>query len=161
MKVFGVIVDSFGDTDPKQMPPHFFYGARRVLYDTAQRADVSKQNYTVVPRHWYISAVIPCSECGEEFTFTASEQRFWYEDRAFYVDSFPNRCVECRKRKRALLDLKARYDASIAGAIGPCPAEQKKELIEIINSLEAAEYGLSDRMKKNRAVLFAQVAKIA
>lgn len=132
MKISGIEMDIFGDSDPRKMPLYFFSGAS-LKYSTAQRADVSKQNVTVAPRHWYIDATIKCCDCRKKFVFTAAEQRFWYEDRKFYVDSFPKRCADCRKRQGIRLELKKRYDAMIASALGRCPAEEKKEAIRIID----------------------------
>src|ERR1043166_2407644 len=106
-------MDGFGQQNPKGMPPHFFLRAVRMDYETAQRADFEKQNYTVCPRFWYIDAAFLCEDCGQQFVFTAEEQRFWYEERGFYVDSTPNRCVSCRKANRTRLDLKRQYDTSI------------------------------------------------
>lgn len=94
-------MDSFGDTDPKKMPQHLFHGAVSINYETAVPADVSNQDYTVCPRHWYIDAVFKCMDCGKDFLFSVEEQRFWYEQRKFYVDSKPTRCPVCRKKERA------------------------------------------------------------
>jgi len=80
-------MDVFGDTDPKKMPLHLFRGAVSIDYGTAVRADVSKQDYTVCPRHRYIDATFKCIDCGNDFLFSTDEQRFWYEQRRFYVDS--------------------------------------------------------------------------
>ena len=94
-------MDIFGDTDPKKMPQHFFHGAVSINYDTAVRADVSKQDYTVCPRQWYIDSTFKCMDCCKDFLFSAEEQRYWYEQRRFYVDSKPTRCPACRKKERA------------------------------------------------------------
>jgi hypothetical protein len=94
-------MDGFGNTDPLKMPLHLFHGAVSIDYATAVRADVTKQDYTVCPRHWYIDATFKCRDCDEDFLFSAQEQRFWYEQRRFYVDSQPVRCPECRKKERA------------------------------------------------------------
>lgn len=43
--------------------------------------------------------ILTCKECGQEFTFSASEQEF-YAEKGFQND--PARCPECRAaRKRA------------------------------------------------------------
>ena len=84
----------FGGKDPKKMPAHLFFEARSLDYKNAQRADISKQHYTVCPRHWYVDATFACRDCGEEFVFSADEQRFWYEDRKFFIDSLPKHCVK-------------------------------------------------------------------
>jgi hypothetical protein len=149
----------FGEDNPKGMPAHFFFGVRHMDYATAQRADISKQHYTVCPRHWYVDATFVCRDCGREFVFTASEQRFWYEDRQFFVNSLPKRCVECRKADRTRLELRKRYDALIAKALGQCAVETKKQVVEIINELEAAEGQIPDRMLENRSRLYAELSK--
>ena len=82
------------------MPSYFFFGAVRMDYRKAERAEVEKQNYTVCPRHWYVDATFVCRDCKEEFVFTASEQRFWYEERKFLPSVVPIRCVACRKKER-------------------------------------------------------------
>lgn len=93
-------MDGFGDTDPRKMPFHLFHGAVSMDYPTAVRADFTKQDYSVCPRHWYIDATFRCQDCGKDFLFSAEEQRFWYGERKFYVDSRPVRCPECRKKER-------------------------------------------------------------
>ena len=94
-------MDHFGDTDPKMMPSYLFFGALNIDYDTAVRADITKQDFSVCPRHWYVDATFKCEDCGSEFLFSAKEQEFWYETRRFYVDSQPKRCAACRKKERA------------------------------------------------------------
>ena len=76
-------MDILGDTDARRMPPHFFPGAISIQYGTAVRSDISKQNYAVCPRHWYIEATFKCQDCGSDFSFSVEEQRFWYEKRRF------------------------------------------------------------------------------
>lgn len=94
------VMDIFGSADARKMPPHFFTDAISIDYATAVRADISKQDYTVCPRHWYVNAVFKCVDCATEFLFSVQEQQFWYEDRRFYVDSYPKRCPDCRKKER-------------------------------------------------------------
>jgi Probable zinc-ribbon domain len=161
MKVSELISELHGDKDPKKMPMHFFYGSRHLDYKTAQLADVSKQHCTVCPRHWYIDATFVCCDCDHEFIFTASEQRFWYEDMWFFIDSLPKRCVQCRKAERTRLDLRKHYDALIAEALSQCVIETKKQTIEIINELEVAEGQIPERMVMNRLTLYAQLARAA
>ena len=45
----------------------------------------------------YADRVLTCSDCSQEFTFTASEQEF-YADRGF---SEPRRCSSCRANRKA------------------------------------------------------------
>ena len=41
--------------------------------------------------------VLECSECGNEFVFTAGEQEF-YQEKGFQNE--PRRCSDCRRRRR-------------------------------------------------------------
>src|SRR4051794_10797523 len=89
------VFDSFGDSDPRKMPGHLFWGVRHLDYSTAVRADISQQNFSVCPRHWYIDAAFHCSRCDQSFVFTADEQKFWYEQLKFWIDSIPKECATC------------------------------------------------------------------
>ncbi len=42
--------------------------------------------------------LLQCSDCGQEFTFTAGEQEF-YSSRG--LQNEPRRCPECRRAKKA------------------------------------------------------------
>jgi hypothetical protein len=64
------------------------------------RADKAKQNYSVMPRLFYFPRLKTCRRCGGVFVFSAKEQKYWYEDLKFYVDSTAVECVTCRKQKR-------------------------------------------------------------
>ena len=81
------IFDVFGNTDPGKMPAHFFSGAKFIDYKTAIRADTSKQDCSVAPRHWYIDCDFDCPKCGREITWTAQERKAWFELYRFWVDS--------------------------------------------------------------------------
>ena len=91
--------DCWGELDPRKMPEHFFTGAISLDYESALKADVSRQNYSVCRRYWYVTAIMVCKDCGLEFHFPADEQRYWYEELKFYVDSWPNRCKECQRKQ--------------------------------------------------------------
>lgn len=99
---------------PQKMPEHSFYGALRLDYDSAERADVAKQNFCVQARAWYIDATFRCEACETEFVFSAKEQQFWYEEQRFYVDSMPRKCPECRKQDRKIELLRQQYDSLIS-----------------------------------------------
>jgi transcription elongation factor Elf1 len=95
------------------MPPHFFYGALRLDYRTAIRAQTEKQNCSICPRYWYVDALFRCGRCGAEFTFSAAEQQAWYEDYRFWVDSVPKNCSTCRQALRAIKTLRQEYDRTV------------------------------------------------
>jgi hypothetical protein len=142
------------------MPPHFFFRAKKLDYDTAVRADVDKQNYSTAPRHWYIDAEIGCERCGEVFRFSADEQRAWYETYRFYVDSFPRKCNDCRRTSRHMKDLRQQYEARIAEALRGRDIELKRNLVEVISELQMLGSLLEDRILENRQVLLRQIAKV-
>jgi hypothetical protein len=159
MKVSEFISKIEGKENPREMPKHFFFGVRHMDYNTAQRADISKQHYTVVPRHWYVDATFSCHDCGTDFIFTANEQRFWYEERRFFIDSLPKHCLRCRKAERTRLDLRKRYDALVSQALRQCPKQTKQEVVDIINELEMTGGEISEKMVATRSRLYAQLSK--
>lgn len=95
-------MDIFGNTKTELMPKHFFRGAIHVDYKNAVKANVDKQNYSVCPRFWYADATIRCECCNENFTFSKEEQKVWYEEYNFWVDSFPKKCPPCKNLDKEL-----------------------------------------------------------
>ncbi|MFO0951208.1 MAG: zinc-ribbon domain containing protein [Isosphaeraceae bacterium] len=63
-------------------------------------ADPEKQHYTVIPESAYCSMRLRCGQCGQEFWFSANEQRVWYEEWGFWIDSVPKNCAPCRRQLR-------------------------------------------------------------
>lgn len=94
-KIDAVTPDLFGKADPREMPYYFFPGALHIDYSTAARAEITAQDYSVAPRHWYIDATFQCAECGCEFVWSAEEQRVWFETRRISVLSRATRCFDC------------------------------------------------------------------
>lgn len=63
--------------------------------------DYTKQNYGYGgPILMYIEKDLNCETCRKEFTFSAKEQKFWYEDLHFNYCAFPKNCAPCRKKIR-------------------------------------------------------------
>gem|GEM_PF-1571782 len=52
------------------------------------------------PTYMYVDINYECRECKCSFTFSAAEQKHWYEDLGFLVDARPVNCLECRKKIR-------------------------------------------------------------
>jgi hypothetical protein len=152
-------MDVFGDTDPKKMPQHFFFDALAVHHETAVRARIEKQNYSVCPRHWYVDADFRCERCGSEFTWTANEQKAWFEDYFFWVDSQPCHCRECRGELRRLVELRKEYDANVAAARRAGAVDQKSRIVEIVSSLEKALGKLPDKMTETKELFERQIRK--
>lgn len=149
----------FGSKSPRRMPKHFFLGCVQVDYDSAIRADTSKQHFSVAPRHWYVDADVRCEQCGEVFRFSADEQRQWYEEYRFWVGSFPRQCPDCRRERRRLKALHQEYDRSVADALRSNDPEQKARAIEIVDQLRAAGERLPKKVYDNRELLVKQLAR--
>jgi hypothetical protein len=152
-------MSGFGSDDPRDMPAHFFYRSLRVNYETAVRADTDKQNCSICPRHWYADAIFPCDRCGAQFAFTAAEQRAWYEDYGFWVDSLPRHCLACRQDLRNLKALRQEYDRSVAHAVRHGDLASKKRLAGVIDQLYELGGELPARINENRRQLASQIAQ--
>ncbi len=152
--------DYFGEKDPKNMPGYFFYGAVHVEYRTAKRAVIEKQDFSMVPRFWYIDADFRCDACRKEFTWSADEQKAWFERYGYYVDAQPRHCKKCRAEHRVLTRLRKEYDALVGEARDGGSAPQKQRIIEIVDQLEAALAKLPERMQETRRLFQRQLEKV-
>jgi hypothetical protein len=64
-------------------------------------ADPTQQTFVdFVPYYAYFDRKFQCRKCGKLFTFSANEQRYWFETLKFWVQSYPKDCIDCRRRKR-------------------------------------------------------------
>ena len=152
--------DLVGENDPRQMPSEFFGRHVRLDYSSAIRADTSKQDFSVLPRCWDIDATVICNRCGEQFCFTATEQKAWYEDYAFYVWSSPKECRACRRELRRLKSLRQEYDREIARALLTCTElEVKTRIASVIDQLCEADEDLPAKAHESRKVLAQQIAR--
>ena len=151
-------MDIFGNTDPKMMPPHFFYGAINIDYSTAVRAETGKQNYSICPREWYIDAQFVCQGCNTTFIWSASEQRAWFEDYKFWVDSSPTLCKKCRREKRELKKMRQEYDRMVSEARSSKDIRIKIKVVDLICGLEKS-LKLPDGIVETKKVLLKQIKK--
>lgn len=149
--------DVFGNTNPGLMPPHFFMDALAIDYPTAVAADVSKQDFSVAPRYWYIDCRFACADCGRAFVWSADEQRVWFEEYRFFVDARPKHCPDCRAKRRHVLELQKEYDALVGEARARGSAEQKRRIVALVDELEALTHAVPTRMRETRD-RFRQVA---
>jgi hypothetical protein len=153
----------FGRDDPREMPGWLFGGFGRggvaLAYDSAVRAEISKQNYSVQPRYWYIDAIMRCDECAETFVFSAAEQRQWYEEYRFYVESLPRHCPKCRSERRRTKLLRQEYDRDIAKALATNDRELKARLISVIDDLCESGEQLPGKVHDNRRLLSRQIGR--
>ncbi len=143
----------FGRSAPRNMPGHFFYGAVKLDYPTAIRADVERQNYSVCPRFWYVDAYFSCARCREQFCFTAGEQKTWFEEYWFWVDAFPKHCRLCRQDLRTLKAVRQRYGALVTDTMKHGSIEQKRELALLIGQLYELGGELPPSINENRRIL--------
>lgn len=121
---------------PRDLVPHPRFGARSVpsgfdvpraliravyCYDrppvfpeSAIPADISRQNYTVQPRPCYVDIMMRCHRCDRHFIFFAQEQRYWYEELAFWVDARCIHCPECRRWRHRLRRAHQRFSHAVS-----------------------------------------------
>jgi hypothetical protein len=143
----------------KDIPPYFYPRALELDYSTAIRANVAAQDYTVMPRRWYVDARFCCIDCGVEFLWSAKEQKVWFETYHFYVDSYRTRCQECGTKRRELLHLRQEYDALIGEARSHGTLEQKEHILDLLEELESALGILPDRMRETRDLFCKQLTR--
>jgi hypothetical protein len=85
----------------------------------AVAGDPSKQVFCTVhhvPKYFYVDETRACLDCGSNFVFEATEQRFWYETLKFNFNSVAVRCRSCRRRRRSVNALNSQVAAARAAA---------------------------------------------
>ena len=97
--------------------------------------------------------------CGKEFCFTAAEQRLWYEEYRFYVDSLPKVCTACRRENRRLKTLRQEYDREVAKALASEEFDLKVHVASVIDQLREAGVVLPAMIHANRELLSKQIAR--
>jgi hypothetical protein len=84
--------------------------ARRIP-NTAIAADLARQTPASVAVTHYFDMERQCRDCGRPFLFFAQEQKHWYEELGFGLDSDCVRCVECRKQQHGLAAERETYES--------------------------------------------------
>jgi Probable zinc-ribbon domain len=108
--------------------------------NTAIPADLSRQMPATVPVTHYFDAKRQCADCGRPFIFFAAEQKYWYEDLGFPLESDCVRCVVCRKKQQGLELNRERYEELFH--VQERTSEQDLEMAECALSLvEASIFG--------------------
>lgn len=79
--------------------------------NTAIPADLARQVPATVPVTHYYDVKRQCRDCGRSFIFFAEEQKHWYEELGFGLNSDCVRCVPCRKRQQRIACQRRRYEA--------------------------------------------------
>lgn len=152
-------MDFFGNTDPRKMPKHLFGGAIHLNYKTAIRGNPENQNYSVCPRHWFIDADFKCVSCRREFTWTAREQRKWFENYYFWIDSTPRLCKDCMAIRKHLESIRKEYDSLVGEAQSKDAFAQKRRIIEIVSELESAFTHLPEKLIETKRLFERQIQK--
>lgn len=110
---FEEIVARYESLIGKRWPHGDFSGysnrARRVP-NTAIEADGSCQTSATIPVTHYFDLERECRDCSRPFLFFAQEQKHWYEELGFGLDSDCVRCVECRKDQQTIARLRREYE---------------------------------------------------
>jgi len=78
--------------------------------NTAILADLSQQTPAAVPVTHYYDVKRQCLDCGRSFLFFAEEQKHWYEELGFGLESDCVRCIVCRKKQQGLAHERERYE---------------------------------------------------
>ncbi len=79
---------------------HAFSARTKRIANTAIVADLSRQTAATMAVTHYFDLECNCRDCGRSFIFFAEEQKYWYEELGFGLDSDCVHCVECRKRQQ-------------------------------------------------------------
>lgn len=83
---------------------------RRIPH-TAIVADLDRQTPATVPATHYYDVERRCRDCGRPFIFFAREQKHWYEELGFGLDSDCVRCVDCRRRQQGIAHEREQYES--------------------------------------------------
>jgi hypothetical protein len=133
--------------------PHGDYSASmkgQRIPNTAIAADTSRQIATVPVTH-YFDLERHCCDCQRLFIFFADEQKYWYEELGFTLNSSCVRCVECRKEQQRIARQRKRYESLFQ--ITARTVEQTLEMAEICLSLIEADVFTSRQLIRVRTLL--------
>jgi hypothetical protein len=86
------------------------YSKTKKIPNTAVIADLSRQTPATVPVTHYFDLERICRDCKRPFIFFAAEQKHWYEELGFGLESDCVRCVECRKRQQGIARQREQYE---------------------------------------------------
>ena len=120
---------------PEYIRTYCCYDRPPVFPESAIPADVSRQNYSVMPRPYYVDMLKGCRKCERDFIFFAREQQYWYEELGFCIDADCVHCPECRRSIRQLRQVFQRFSRLIGRGIDGDLSEQ-----ELVTLLEDAVF---------------------
>ena len=111
---------------------HWQYADASLFPQSVLAADVSRQNFALYPRVFYVDMLVHCRECQRPFLFFAKEQQHWYEELGFYVDADCVHCPVCRKKFHRQQALLKRYGRLVA-----LQQPTRKELMQLVDDTVA------------------------
>jgi len=153
----------FSGVRPERAPPgcrQMGFGSYPPVQGTAVKADVERQSSCPVPVAYYFDAERICQDCQRPFLFFAEEQKYWYEELGFPLDSDCVRCVPCRKRQREIAKTVARYEQLVTRSdrtldetaeLGECCLTLIEENVFTARRLETVRMVLN-RLRKSGAL---------
>jgi hypothetical protein len=118
---------------------------------TAIPADRSRQSLATVPVTHYFDVKRQCRDCGKPFIFFAEEQKHWYEELGFALESDCVRCVVCRKKQQGLERKRERYEELFH--ISARTIEQDLEIVDCCLSLVEASVFHKRQLQHMRMIL--------
>lgn len=105
----------------------------------ALQADVLKHNIGMGTSFAaYINRVFQCTDCHQDFIFSASEQKHWFETLHFLIWVYPKQCLSCRAIRRG----KKYANASLAKALeilDPSDPDQLGSIAELYQEIGSAK----------------------
>jgi hypothetical protein len=104
-----------------------------------------------VPVTHYFDVKRQCRDCGRPFIFFAEEQKYWYEDLGFPLESDCVRCVVCRKKQQGIEHKRDRYEELFH--VVDRTIEQNLELADCCLSLVEAAVFHKRQLQQMRMIL--------
>jgi hypothetical protein len=119
---------------------HWHSPSESRIQGTAIVADLARQTPATIPVTHYFDAKRDCRDCGRPFLFFAEEQKYWYEQLGFGLDSDCVRCTACRKTQQGFERTRARY-AELSHLASPT-IHESLELVQCwLELVEASVFG--------------------
>jgi hypothetical protein len=97
-------------TDLTTGKPFVRWNATDRIPNTAIEADLTLQSRATVPVRHYYDVRRQCRDCGRPFIFFAREQKHWYEELGFPLESDCVRCAFCHRRQHGIAAIRERYE---------------------------------------------------
>jgi Probable zinc-ribbon domain len=130
---------------------HWHSAAGTRVPNTAIAADLSRQPPATVAITHYFDAKRQCRDCQRPFLFFAEEQKYWYEELGFALESDCVRCSDCRRRQRGLEEQRERYAELLH--LRERTLEQNLELADCCLSLVEASVFRERPLERVRSIL--------